>query len=115
MWTVVFCPKVGFYLGNVDTKIQNFDFGVHITKTQKKPYIGSVHSISMDTSVDSTCMSDVLHLSLTSCECQDNGQYAVSNHRRHSKWAVVSSVQEQKSKILSTCSVHSTEGGGKFV
>ena len=22
MWTMVFCPKVGFYLGNVDTKIQ---------------------------------------------------------------------------------------------
>ncbi len=39
MWTVVFCPKVGFYLGNVDTKIQLFYFGVHITKAQKN----SVH------------------------------------------------------------------------
>ncbi len=35
MWTVVLCPKVGFHLSNVDTKIQYFDFAVHITKAQK--------------------------------------------------------------------------------
>ncbi len=23
MWTVVFCPKVGFYLSNVDTNLKN--------------------------------------------------------------------------------------------
>ncbi len=69
IWTVTFCPKVGLYLSNVDTKIQNFYFGVHITKAQKNtihmkcPQYQYGHFL-----VDSTCMSDALPLSLTSCE-----------------------------------------------
>ena len=48
MWTVVFCPKVEYYLGNVDTKIVTLDFGVHITSTLRKRCPQKVPTISMD-------------------------------------------------------------------
>ncbi len=48
MWTVVFCPKVEYYLGNVDTKIVNLYFGVHITSALRKCCPQKVPTISMD-------------------------------------------------------------------